>query len=66
MISKATCARWGSQHGARRVAGLTAAERAAIREGLEVRIVGCPMVCGVTDRRVIEINGRFYARMPKV
>lgn len=26
MISKATCARWGSQHGARRVAGLNAAQ----------------------------------------
>jgi hypothetical protein len=62
--TKATCTRWGSDWGARRVSGLTAQERAAVRAGADVRLAGCPPVRGITDRRIVEANGRFYARMP--
>jgi hypothetical protein len=61
---KATCTNWGAQRGARRVSGLTAQERAAVRAGADVRLAGCPPVRGITDRRIVEANGRFYARMP--
>ncbi len=62
--TKATCTRWGAQKGARRVSGLTADEKAAVRAGAEIRIAGCPPVRGVTDRRIVESSGRFYTRMP--
>lgn len=61
----ARCARWGAERGARRVSGLTRAEREAIRAGIEVRFKGCPECEGTTERRIIEINGRFFARLPK-
>jgi hypothetical protein len=61
---QATCTRWGSDWGARRVSGLTAQERAAVRAGADVRLAGCPPVRGITDRRIVETNGRFYARIP--
>ncbi len=61
----ARCTAWGAERGARRVAGLTATEREAVKAGDEVRFVGCPEVQGVTERRVVYLNGRFFARMPK-
>lgn len=39
-------------------------ERAALRAGADIRLAGCPPVRGITDRRIVEANGRFYARMP--
>lgn len=60
----ATVSGWGSDKSARRVTHLTRAERAAVRAGGLVLIQGCPAVRGVTDRRVVERGGRFYARMP--
>jgi hypothetical protein len=61
----ARCARWGAEKGARRVSGLTRAEREAVRNGEEVRFKGCPEVDGTTERRIIFTGGRFFARMPK-
>jgi hypothetical protein len=61
----ARCARWGATKGARRVSGLTRAEREAVRNGEEVRFKGCPLVDGTTERRIIFTGGRFFARMPK-
>ena len=61
----ARCALWGAAKGARRVSGLTRAEREAVRNGEEVRFQGCPLVDGTTERRIIITNGRFFARMPK-
>ena len=58
------CHQWGRAKNARRVHGLSVDDKAAIRAGQSVRLAGCPAVGGVTDRRVIERNGRFYARMP--
>lgn len=55
---------YGATPRARRVSGLTAYERAMIREGGEVRIAGCPPYLGETDRRIVEIGGRFYTRLP--
>jgi hypothetical protein len=60
----ARCARWGAEKGARRVSGLTRSEREAVRNGEEVRFTGCPEVDGITERRIIFTNGRFFARMP--
>jgi hypothetical protein len=56
---------WGATKGARRVSGLTAWERAMIREGGEVRIAGCPPYRGQTDRRIVESGGRFFTRIPQ-
>ena len=61
----ARCALWGAAWGARRVSGLTRAERKAVRAGEEVRFNGCPLVDGTTERRIIFMHGRFFARMPK-
>ena len=61
----ARCTLWGAAKGARRVSGLTRAEREAVRAGEEVRFKGCPLVDGTTERRIIFTNGRFFARMPK-
>jgi hypothetical protein len=55
---------WGSHKNARRVAGLSLAERNAVRRGEEVRIAGCPAYLNQTDRVIVEIGGRFYTRMP--
>jgi hypothetical protein len=58
------CNRWGSQQGARRVAGLSKTEKEGIRNGVEWRITGCPLDRkGRTERRVIYSNGRYYTRM---
>lgn len=63
----AYCNAWGgSSRNARHVYGLTKAERDAIRAGQEIRLAGCPAYRGITERRIVAINGRFYARMPKV
>ena len=59
-----TVSGFGSAPHARRVHHLTPEEREAIRAGEEVRIAGCPAYQGITERRVVEINGRFYTRMP--
>jgi hypothetical protein len=56
---------WGATPGARRISGLTAYERAMIREGEEVRIAGCPPYRGQTDRRIVELGGRFFTRIPQ-
>jgi len=61
----ARCARWGAAKGARRVSGLTRAEREAVRDGEDVRFKGCPLVDGTTERRIIFAGGRFFARLPK-
>lgn len=61
----ARCARWGAAKGARRVSGLTRAEREAVRNGEDVRFKGCPLVDGTTERRIIFAGGRFFARLPK-
>jgi hypothetical protein len=61
----ARCALWGAAKGARRVSGLTRAEREAVRNGEDVRFKGCPLVDGTTERRIIFTGGRFYARLPK-
>jgi hypothetical protein len=58
------CTRWGGRQGARVVTGLTKEERAAIRAGEEIRLAGAPAYQGVTERRIVEIRGRFYCRMP--
>ena len=58
------CTAWGADKNARRVHGLTRAERDAIRAGAEVRITDCPAYRGATERRVICVSGRFYARIP--
>jgi hypothetical protein len=61
----ARCALWGAAKGARRVSGLTRAEREAVRDGEDVRFKGCPLVDGTTERRIIFTGGRFFARLPK-
>lgn len=61
---KATCTRWGADWGARRVSGLTADERAAVRAGADIRLAGCPPVRGITERRIVAVGNRFYARLP--
>jgi len=61
----ARCARWGAAKGARRVSGLTRAERESVRNGEDVRFKGCPLVDGTTERRIIFTSGRFFARLPK-
>lgn len=58
------CHNWGSAKNARRVHGLSKEEKAAIRAGQSVMLAGCPAVRGVTVRRIIERNSRFYARKP--
>jgi hypothetical protein len=62
----ATVYGWGSRQNARRVPrrSLTTAERAAIASGQEVRITGAPAVGGVTERRIVCVNGNYYTRMP--
>lgn len=61
----ARVAGFGSDKSARMVYGLTKTERAAIREKTAmVLIEGCPAYRGITTRRVVEINGRFFCRMP--
>lgn len=60
----ARCTRWGSEWNARRVSFVSDADRQAMRDGLEVRMRGCPSVRGQTERVIIRTNGRFYARMP--
>jgi hypothetical protein len=55
---------WGSDRNARRVHGLTEDERKAIRNGQEIRLTGCPVYHGETERKIVEIGGRFYCRMP--
>jgi hypothetical protein len=61
----ARCTLWGAAKSARRVSGLTSAEREAVRAGEEVRFKGCPEVNGTTERRIVFTGGRFFARMPK-
>lgn len=62
----ARCNRWGgSSWNARHVHGLTREERDAIRAGADVRMTGCPAYRGITERRIVSIKGRFYARMPQ-
>ena len=61
----ARCRHWGAHQSARRISGLTADEQRAIKSGVEVRLSDCPPVKGVTDRRIVFVRGRFYARMPK-
>ena len=60
----ARCTRWGADKGARRVSGLTRSEREAVKNGQEVRLKGCPLVDGTTERRIIFTGGRFFARLP--
>ncbi len=60
----AYCHAWGSDKNARRVYGLTEEERQAVKAGQTVIISGCPEYKGITDRRIVTINGRFYTRMP--
>lgn len=55
---------FGATPRARRVSGLTPDERAMVRAGVEVRLAGCPPYMGETDRRIVEIAGRFYTRLP--
>ena len=56
---------FGSEKSARMVYGLTKDERAAVREKTAtVLIEGCPAYRGITTRRVVEIKGRFFCRMP--
>lgn len=62
--TQANVSGFGSSKNARRVAHLTAEERAAIRGGAEIRIANCPRYHGHTDRIIIERGGRFYTRMP--
>jgi hypothetical protein len=57
------CNAWGSAKNARRVHGLTRAEKTLIQTGGLVILQGCPTVRGRTDRRIIERSGRYYARM---
>lgn len=63
--STAKVSGFGSAFQGHAVTRLTADERAKIRAGEEVRIAGCPAYRGETDRIVVEINGRFYVRLPK-
>lgn len=58
------CTRWGSEVGARRVNGLSKADRSAIAEGIELRLRNAPEYRGETERRIIQVNGHFYCRMP--
>ena len=60
----AKCTRWGAEYGARRVSFVSRADRAAMDAGAQVRMRDCPEVRGHTDRVIIRVNGRFYARMP--
>ncbi|HPD07463.1 MAG TPA: hypothetical protein PLC08_06340 [Candidatus Bipolaricaulis sp.] len=64
------CLAWGSDWGARRVAGLTPEEKQAVRNGGLVFIHGCPPARTgsgelTTMRRVIYKSGQFYARVPE-
>jgi hypothetical protein len=61
----AYCRAWGAARNARCVYGLSKEERQAIKAGAPIYLTGCPPVNGVTERRIVEINGRFYARLPK-
>lgn len=54
---------WGSTIGGHRVHHLTPEERAYARKGGPVLIEGCPAYRGITQR-IVEIEGRFYTRMP--
>jgi len=58
------CHRFGQMRNARRVAGLTFDERAAVRNGQTIYLAGCPGHEGETDRRIVAIGPRFYCRMP--
>ena len=60
----ARCTRCGSDFGARRVTHLSAADKAAKAAGAQLRMRGCPPVKGCTERVIINISGRYYARMP--
>jgi hypothetical protein len=60
----ATVSGFGSAPYARVVRHLTQEERDAIRAGEEVRITDCPPYQGITERKIVEIKGRFYTRMP--
>jgi len=55
---------FGSDKNARRVSFLTTEEREFVRAGGELRVTGCPAYQGETERRIVEIKGRFYTRMP--
>ena len=59
------CRAWGSRRNARRVAGLTRAEREMIRSGKRIYMAGCPEYKGTTDRVIVAIGERFYTRMPR-
>lgn len=56
---------FGSAFQGHRVAGLTDEEKQIVRDGGRLLIAGCPSYRGETDRQVVEINGRFYCRMPQ-
>lgn len=58
------CNRWGSAWGARRVYGLSAEDRADVAAGRTVLIHG-PLHRGCSERRVVRLRGRYYARMPE-
>lgn len=60
----ATVSGFGSAPYARVVRHLTKEERKAIRSGEEIRIADCPPCRGITERKIVEIKGRFYTRMP--
>jgi len=60
----ARCSEWGSAKGARRVSSLTTADKARINSEQLVFMLDCPSVNGCTVRKIIKVNGRFYARMP--
>lgn len=61
----ATVAGWGSDWNARRVSGLTKAEREHVRGGGLLLIAG-PEHLGVNYRMIVAIRDRFYTRMPVV
>jgi hypothetical protein len=65
--TQATVYGWGRHQNARRVPrrSLTRAEREAIAAGTEVRVAGCPSYRGVTERRIVCVNGNYFCRMPK-
>ena len=55
---------WGSHPSARRCnARLPQAAKDAIANGDLVILGGCPPYRGETRRRLVKINGRYYARM---
>jgi hypothetical protein len=59
----AYCRHWGSELGARRVLGLSAADKEDIAAGKTVLIHG-PTYMGCSVRRVVRIGESYYARMP--